>query len=242
MSTKRILAITSTPRPHKLSHTGVLFDALRDHILELRQNWEFEFVKLTDLEVNTCDGNGRCFRRGDCIFKDDAERLIDSMLEADGIIMISPNYCANVNSIMMQFVERTTRLSHRRLLKGKGGLAITTSASPFDSDHAAVYLRRLLGSYGASVVDPLNLGSPLIVRDFGDNDHGQLMRARAESFIQAVEDPEGMMPEEEFGVDIRQQLRENPEYAKRLFRSDDRFFQARERGSASQREETHATN
>lgn len=225
----KIVAIHSSPRPKNLSHTAVMLTALRDYLLTCRPGWEFVEVPLWGLNINTCDGNGRCFRRDGCVFDDEAETVIERMLDADGVILASPNYCANVNSTMMKFVERTTRLSHRRLLTGKGGLALSTSASPFDSAHAAEYLRRVLGSYGASVVEPGNIGSPLVVFDYGDTEHGQSLRRHVDAFIEAVEDPKAHLPTETFGIDIRQSLRDHPEYARRLFRSDDRYFASQDK-------------
>lgn len=225
----KIIAIHSSPRPKNLSHTGVMFTAVREYLAVRRADWEYDEVALWGLDINTCDGNGRCFRREGCTFNDEAETLIQRMLDADGIILASPNYCANVNSTMMKFIERTTRLSHRTLLAGKGALALSTSASPIESSHAADYLRRVLGSYGASVVDAHNIGSPLVVLDYGDTIHGVALRSHIDDFIDAVEAPNEHVPEETFGIDIRTSLREHPEYARRLFRSDDRYFETQSR-------------
>ncbi|MBF4551367.1 flavodoxin family protein [Pseudoclavibacter sp. VKM Ac-2888] len=225
----KILAIHSSPRPRNLSHTAVMLEASRSYLAERRPAWRYEETALWNLEITTCDGNGRCFRRDGCTFVDDAESLIDAMLAADGVILASPNYCANVNSTMMRFIERTTRLSHRQLLAGKGALAMSTSASPFDAPYAAEYLRRVLGSYGASVVDVCNIGSPMIVFDYGDTAAGKAMRASLDAFVSAVESPSEHVPEETFGVDIRRSLREHPEVAKRLFRSDERYFAEQDR-------------
>ena len=228
----KILAIHSSPRPKNLSHTAVMLSAVREYLFERRPDWEYEEVALWGRNISVCDGNGRCFRRDGCVFDDDAERIIEHMLGADGVILASPNYCANVNSTMMAFVERTTRLSHRRLLAGKGALALSTSASPFESTHAAEYLRRLLGSYGASVVEACNIGSPLVVFYYGDSEHGRAMRRHVDDFIAAVSEPELHRPAESFGIDVQQQLRDNPEYARRLFRSDVKYFALTERHEA----------
>jgi multimeric flavodoxin WrbA len=204
-----------------------MLSALASYLAERRADWEYQEIALWGLNINVCDGNGRCFRREGCVFDDDAEMVIGLLLEADGVILASPNYCANVNSTMMSFIERTTRLSHRRLLKGKGALALSTSASPFDSAQAAEYLRRVLGSYGASVVPAFNIGSSLIVYDYGSTEHGELLRTHIDAFIAAVEDPAGHIPDETFGIDVQQLLRDQPEYARRLFRSDAKYFAAR---------------
>lgn len=225
----KVLAISSSPRPGRLSHTGMMLAAAKAHLSEVRPGWQWEDVQLWKLDIKVCDGNGRCFRREGCIFEDDAEILIEKMLAADGIVLASPNYCGNVNSTMMRFVERTTRLSHRRLLTGKGALAMSTSASPVDSGHAADYLRRLLGSFGASVVETCHVGWPFVIHDFDASDHGPLVRGSVDRLVEAVEDPQGQQPDEAFGVDVRQALRDNPEVAGRLFRSDARYFEDKER-------------
>jgi multimeric flavodoxin WrbA len=204
-----------------------MLTALAAYLAERRPGWEYQEIALWDLNVNPCNGNGHCFRSGDCVYDDDAGRVIQLLLDARGVILASPNYCLNINSTMMAFIERTTRLSHRRLLEGKGALALSTSASPFGSAQAAEYLRSILGSYGASVVSACNIGSPMIVYDYGDTEYGERLRAHADAFIAAVEDPAGHVPEETFGIDIRQLLRDHPEQARRLFRSDSKYFAER---------------
>lgn len=235
----RILAVHSSPRPDAYSHTAALLRAVRERIAELRPGWELEQIALREQRFAAADGGNRQLRLDGPVCDDDAERILERMLRADGVILASPNYCGNVNSLMMRFVERSMRLSHRRLLRGKGALALSTSASPVEADQAARYLRYVLGSYGASVVEACNIGEPIFVRDYGDTVHGRTVRRCVDAFLAAVEDPGSHVPQGRFGLDVREQIRAHPELAGRIFRSDARYFERLEAGEGEGHEPAH---
>lgn len=220
----KILCINGTYRT-SYSHTRAMTAAVADAIATERPDWEFREVLLRTVDLQSCQGATRCFRKGDCVTQDGAEDLIKEFLAADGVILASPNYAAMVTTLMKTFIERSTRISHRKLMRGKTGMGMSTSASPFDGDHAAVYLRNTLISYGASVVPPCNIGGPMIF-DYGDTPAGDQVRTAVREFVAAVEHPEQYVPEETFGTDMMAALKEFA-VARRVFRSDREYFRTK---------------
>ncbi len=97
----KIVAVHSSPRPNTLSHTRCCFPPCGITCSVVDPTGRSTTSPCVGRRISVCDGNGRCFRTDGCVFDDDVERIIEQMLDADGVILASPNYCANVNSTMM---------------------------------------------------------------------------------------------------------------------------------------------
>jgi multimeric flavodoxin WrbA len=114
----------------------------------------FELGKLTIKPCNACQIN--CHKTGECIQKDDFERIKNAFLESDGIVLATPNYTFSVTPQLKALIDRCNLLLHCQRLNGKYGAALVTSGG---SDPAEVeeYLLKvmqingmwLIGSLGA---------------------------------------------------------------------------------------------
>lgn len=218
----RIIIIESSPRPGRFSHTRALTLEAGAICQKMRPGWRVDHVSLWGLHLKACDATGLWYN-SDQLIDDDAAPIIDAMLEADGIVLASPNYFANVNATMLNFIEHTVRLAHRQLLSGKGALSLSTSAGP-EEDQAAHYLAHILNCYGASVVEPFNIGHPIGVFRFDDSTYGPALRRHVEAFVDAVEHPESYASEVAFGFNMVERMDEHGEYLKRVFRRDYRYL------------------
>ena len=68
---------------------------------------ETELIQLADYEIQPCRGCFACKGRGNCVFKNDGfAEIFSHMTEADGIILGSPVYSADVSAKMKAFLER----------------------------------------------------------------------------------------------------------------------------------------
>ena len=68
---------------------------------------ETEFIQLADYEIQPCRGCFACKGRGNCVFENDGfAGIFNHMTEADGIILGSPVYSADVSAKMKAFLER----------------------------------------------------------------------------------------------------------------------------------------
>lgn len=66
-----------------------------------------ELIQLADYEIQTCQGCFACKGRDNCMFsKDGFTEIFSRMVDADGIIVGSPVYSADVSAKMKAFLER----------------------------------------------------------------------------------------------------------------------------------------
>ncbi len=89
---------------------------------------ETELVELSELNIKYCSGCNRCLGKPMCSIDDDMTQLKEKMLEADGIILGSPDYFSNVTARTKCFIDRTRPLHMTsNQLKGKVGGFLTMS-------------------------------------------------------------------------------------------------------------------
>lgn len=89
---------------------------------------ETELVELSELNIEYCSGCNRCLGKPMCSIDDDMSQLKEKMLEADGIILGSPDYFSNVTARTKCFIDRTRPLHMTsNQLKGKVGGFLTMS-------------------------------------------------------------------------------------------------------------------
>lgn len=89
---------------------------------------ETELVELSELNIEYCIGCNRCLGKPICKLSDDMDELKHKMLDADGIILGSPDYFGNVTARMKCFIDRTRPLHMTsNQLKGKVGGFVTMS-------------------------------------------------------------------------------------------------------------------
>ena len=105
----------------------------------------FELNKLTINPCNACQIN--CHKTGECIQKDDFDRIKRAYLESDGIVLATPNFTFNVTPQMKALLDRCNLLLHCQRLNGKYGAVLVTSGG---SDPAEVeeYLLKVMKSNG----------------------------------------------------------------------------------------------
>jgi len=141
--------------PHGLSGFSGKMAAIIGERLR-RQKAALETFALADINIRTCTGCYVCCKKGDCIFDDDWQAVYDSMLDADGIIWLAPNYTFNVPAEMKAFIDRGFSKLHLQVLKGKYALPVITSGSWVLED-ALEYLAKTLLRNGCWVVDRVGI-------------------------------------------------------------------------------------
>jgi multimeric flavodoxin WrbA len=101
----KVVAFNGSPRKEGNTHL------LLNHVFrELeKEGVETELISLSGRKVQGCMACYKCFQNKDkhCSFKDDAlNDCLDKMLEADGIILASPVYFADVTAEMKALIDR----------------------------------------------------------------------------------------------------------------------------------------
>lgn len=103
MKSKKILAISSSPRRNGNS------DTLCDEFVRgaLDAGHSAEKVFLADLKIGYCRGCETCSRlRKPCPQKDDAAKVIASMIAADAIVLATPAYFYTMSAQLKTLIDR----------------------------------------------------------------------------------------------------------------------------------------
>ncbi len=119
---KKITVFIGTPRKQ------ATYQAVQEFIINLKSHMEidFEYVFLSDYNLENCKGCKLCFNKGEeyCSLKDDRDLLLEKMNNSDGIIFATPNYAFHVTALMKNFLDRMAFVLHRPRFFGKVFTAI----------------------------------------------------------------------------------------------------------------------
>lgn len=141
----KIILINGSPRKN-----GVTAQILQCMQNKLTFNGaETEFVHLSELNMQHCNGCCSCYRTGHCHIHDDAEKLSEKIVLADGIVIGSPTYASNVSGLLKQFIDRG-HFVIEQLLHGKYAVCIATGEN-YGSRSTSKILDRLLLYSGAQI-------------------------------------------------------------------------------------------
>ena len=100
---------------------GKVFDELN------KEGIETELIQLADYEIRPCRGCFACKGRGNCVVaKDGFVEIFNRMVKADGVILGSPVYSADVSAKMKALLERAGVVvaTNPGLLRHKVGAAV----------------------------------------------------------------------------------------------------------------------
>ncbi len=102
-----------------------------------------ETVYLTGKNVLLCKACDTCHKKGKCPQDDEFEKIKDKILNADGVVIASPNYIFNVSAQMKAFMDRCCGVIHCLSFEGKYGASVVTSGGG-DEKAVADYLNYFL--------------------------------------------------------------------------------------------------
>jgi multimeric flavodoxin WrbA len=114
---------------------------------------EYEIVRLSDYNVGTCKGCIVCMDKGEelCPLKDDRDKLVEKMLNSDGVIFASPNYSFQVSGLMKIFLDRLGFIFHRPRFFGKAFTSIVAQGI-YGGNKIVKYFNFIGGALGFNVV------------------------------------------------------------------------------------------
>lgn len=148
---KLIAFVGSARKKHTHNAVQTFLKLIEQNIPEIPI--ESEIINLYAYDIQTCKGCKVCFDKGeeDCPLKDDRNKLIQKILDSDGIIFASPVYSFQVASIMKIFIDRCAYLFHRPRLFGKTFTSIVTQGT-FGGKDIIKYLSFIGDTMGCNVV------------------------------------------------------------------------------------------
>lgn len=124
----KVIGINGSPRPK--GNTQILLQTIFTELN--RENIETELIQLGSQPVNGCKACMICVDRKDhkCIYQGDAfNDILEKLIQADGIILGSPVYSANISSQLKAFIDRASIIlaSNHGLFRHKVGAAVVSA-------------------------------------------------------------------------------------------------------------------
>ncbi|WP_020005778.1 flavodoxin family protein [Brachyspira innocens] len=121
----KVLAINVSAR--KDGNTAILVNIIFEELN--REGIETEMIQLARQVIEPCKACWGCAKKTNCVHRNDNfQEYFEKMKNADGIILASPVYSANISSNLQAFLERASVISdmHRdkNLFKYKAGASV----------------------------------------------------------------------------------------------------------------------
>lgn len=120
----KVLAINSSAR--KDGNTAILLKTVMEELNS--QGIETEMIQLAGEVLEPCKACWACGGKGNCVHKNDIfQNIFEKMKEADGILLGSPVYSANVSANMQALIERAAVVAdmNPEIFKHKVGAAVS---------------------------------------------------------------------------------------------------------------------
>ena len=125
MKSIKVVAFNGSPR--KNGNTSCLINVVLDELK--KEGIKTEEVHVGKTQIHGCMGCMQCFEKkdGECVLKNDSVNgWIKKVQEADGIILGSPVYCADLSAQIKAFIDRVglVCVANGSLLKRKVGASV----------------------------------------------------------------------------------------------------------------------
>lgn len=124
----KVLAINSSAR--KDGNTAVLINTVLEELK--KKGIETEMIQLAQKTIEPCKACWACGGKKNCVHQKDLfQEIYEKLVQADGIILGSPVYTANISANMQAFLERASVVADmnrsENLLRHKVGAAVTAA-------------------------------------------------------------------------------------------------------------------
>lgn len=124
----KVLAINSSAR--KDGNTAILINTVFEELN--KEGIETEMIQLSGKTIEPCKACWACGGRKNCVHKKDQfQEIFEKMTQADGIILGSPVYTANISANMQALLERASVVTDmnrdENLFMHKVGAAVTAA-------------------------------------------------------------------------------------------------------------------
>ncbi len=125
----KVLIISASPHKEKSQTLLLAKEVLRG----CGDQVESEVIHLSDHRIGFCRHCEAChIKILKCPIKDDVTAILAKMLDADGLIVASPNYINQVTALMKALFDRSSHFIHCKRLLGKYIAGVVSSGSGRD--------------------------------------------------------------------------------------------------------------
>jgi len=178
----KLLAVMGSP--HGMAgNTGQLLEALVE--AAKGAGAQVDLFCLSDMDIKPCRGCGACHKTGECVIQDDFAQVKKALLEADGIVLASPNYIFSVSAQMKAMMDRCSCPIHCQALDGRYGAAVVTSGGGGE-DEVADYAQRFLRAMGCWTVGGAGATAWQLADEGGKKEALQRAAELGRSLVQAI--------------------------------------------------------
>lgn len=119
---KKILLINSSNRKKTTYNLLVSIEKLL-----IKEGFSTEIICLKDYKLDFCRGCEVCVMKGGCFVKDDADTIMNKIIECDGLVIGTPVYLNNMTGILKTFIDRTCSWFHRSPVAQKPTLLLANT-------------------------------------------------------------------------------------------------------------------
>jgi multimeric flavodoxin WrbA len=141
----KIISLLASPHGLKGNTAGLLRYVLDGAEAEGAKT---EVIVLKGDTVLPCRGCDVCHKKGHCVQKDGFESVKKKIIEADGLVLASPNYIFSVSAQLKAFIDRCCGVIHCMQFWGKYGASVVTSGGG-DEEAIVEYMNHFLTISGA---------------------------------------------------------------------------------------------
>jgi multimeric flavodoxin WrbA len=154
----KILIISASPRKEESRTFTLAKEVLKAAVAE---GLEAEILHLCDFKIYFCRHCEQCHKKIlHCSIADDMPKIMQKMLEAEAIILASPNYINQVTGALKTLFDRASHFIHCKRLLGKYIVGVVSSGSGYDKD-VLDYLQFYAHSCGAQYAGGISSRAPL---------------------------------------------------------------------------------
>ena len=114
---------------------------------------EVELLRLTDYQIQACQGFGLClFRSEGCHIEDGVKEIWAKIGESDAVLLSVPCYFLESTAILKQLLDRGWVLAHRGTFRGKYGSVLVPYATRGWIPYAMLQPNIFFGILGFEVI------------------------------------------------------------------------------------------
>jgi multimeric flavodoxin WrbA len=191
----KVVAVIGSPHGMEMA-TGSILKSLLEGVESAGA--KTQVFSLSKQSISPCMGCRVCGSLGRCVLHDDFNQINNALLEADGIVLATPNYFHNVSTQMKAFIDHCSVLCHGQMLKGKYGAAVVSSGGPM-FEPVEKYLFDIFQMFGVWSVGSVSAASPQMQ---DEDENARVMQEATDlgkQMVKAIQNRE-IFPEQEEGL------------------------------------------
>lgn len=144
----KIIGLNASPKGEESNTLRLVNAVLRGGESEEART---ELIDIYQLDIDYCTACGICYSTGECTLMDDFPDLFEKMMDAEGVVLGSPNYINSVTAPMKAIFDRMADAIHCQMFTGKYGCSVCTAGGSGEVG-VVEYMNYVLSALGATTI------------------------------------------------------------------------------------------